>query len=239
MSIRTLRREFDSYQPDKSSFSVQSVPINLVFDGTYFGRGYGLMIYRANGQNIYWQEIESEKIAVIKQHITDIYALGWRFSSFTIDGRSGVKKLLQTLYPDAPIQMCIFHQKAIVRRKTTNTPKTDCGKEIKLLMQKILLLEEAEFTRNLNAIKEKYHDFLKERSSKKQFMHRTLRSALLSITKNLPFLFAYKKYPDLKIPHTTNSCDGSFAHWKQKVKIHRGLKKHRRTKMIQFLLQKS
>ena len=38
------------------------------------------------------------------------------------------------------------------------------------------------------------------------------------------------------IPNTTNSCDGSFAHWKQKVKIHRGLRKDRRNKMINYLL---
>jgi len=34
-----------------------------------------------------------------------------------------------------------------------------------------------------------YHDFLMERNEKKQFMHRKLRSALNSLTRNAPLLF--------------------------------------------------
>ena len=81
-----------------------------------------------------------------------------------------------------------------------------------------------------------YHDFLKERNEQGQFKHRRLRSAFRSLKTNLPYLFTYKKYPELNIPNTTNSCDGSFAHWKQKLKIHRGLTKHRRNKMTNYLL---
>ena len=82
----------------------------------------------------------------------------------------------------------------------------------------------------------KYEDFLKERNEQGQFKHRQLRSAFRSLKTNLPYLFTYKKFPALHIPNTTNSCDGSFAHWKQKIKIHRGLRKHRRNKMINYLL---
>jgi len=66
-----------------------------------------------------------------------------------------------------------------------------------------------------------------------------LRSAFRSLRTNLPYLFTCKDLPELDIPNTTNSCDGSFAHWKQKIKIHRGLAKHRRKKMINFLLENS
>ena len=55
----------------------------------------------------------------------------------------------------------------------------------------------------------------------------------------MPYLFTYLKYPELNIPNTTNSCDGSFAHCKNKVKIHRGLRKDRRKKMIDYLLSNS
>ena len=86
---------------------------------------------------------------------------------------------------------------------------------------------------------EEYDEFLKERNDQGQFMHRRLRSARRSIRTNMRYLFTYKNYPELKIPNTTNSCDGSFAHWKQKVKIHRGLRKHRRNKVINYLLNQS
>ncbi|HOD78837.1 MAG TPA: hypothetical protein PKI10_11275, partial [Syntrophorhabdus sp.] len=39
---------------------------------------------------------------------------------------------------------------------------------------------------------------------------------------NLPFLFTYKKYPDLNIPNTTNSLDGCFAYLKELVRVRRG-----------------
>ena len=44
------------------------------------------------------------------------------------------------------------------------------------------------------------------------------------------------KNKKLKIPKTTNSCDGSFAHWKGKIKLHRGLRRDRRNRMIETIL---
>jgi hypothetical protein len=233
----TLRRQFEAYVPAAATQGIYPTPVALVFDATFFGRGYGLLVYRASGRNIYWQEIDSEKIAYIKQGLLHLHAEGWQFSSFTIDGRRGVVQLLESLFPGTPIQLCLYHQKAIVRRYTTTRPKTECGKAIRALMAEMTTLGEAAFLGRLQAIKESYRDFLKERNEQRQFMHRRLRSALRSLTVNALYLYTWKRYTDLAIPNTTNSCDGSFAHWKAKVKIHRGLRKDRRAKMIRFLLQ--
>jgi len=135
-----------------------------------------------------------------------------------------------------PIQMCQFHQAQIIRRYTTNNPKTECGIELKAIMNCLTEVDQEVFCSLLETVHEQYKDFLKEKNEQGQFMHRRLRSAFRSLKSNLPYLFTYKKYPDLNIPNTTNSCDGSFAHWKQKVKIHRGLIKERRNKVINFLL---
>ena len=59
-STRTLRRHFDKYTPSIMPPAAPREAVALAFDATYFGRGYGLMIYRAEGRNIHWQEIESE-----------------------------------------------------------------------------------------------------------------------------------------------------------------------------------
>ncbi len=207
-----------------------------MFDATFFGRGYGLLVYRAEGRNIYWREIDAEKLAYVEEDLLFLHKQGWRFSSFTIDGRQGVIRLLKRLFPGTPIQLCLFHQKQIIRRYTTGNPKTDCGKAIKQLMANIVAMQEKDFQKALQTIKDEYRDFLKERNENNQFMHRRLRSAMHSLTRNSPYLFTNKNYPNLTIPTTTNSCDGSFAHWKAKVKIHRGLRKNRRTKMINYLL---
>jgi transposase-like protein len=234
-----LRRHFDRLQLPAPTIRVAEEAVALTFDGTFFGRGYGLMIYRACGRNIYWQEIESETLAVMEQGLRHLSAQGWRFSSVTIDGRQGTVSLIKRLFPCVPIQLCIFHQKAIVRRYLTAKPKTYCGKEIRTLISFLLLIDEPLFLACLEGIKETYKDFLKERNEQGQFKHRKLRSALRSLTTNAAYLYTWQRHPELKIPTTTNSCDGSFAHWKNKVKIHRGLRQHRRAKMIQNLLAKT
>ncbi|MEW6408460.1 MAG: hypothetical protein AB1465_07440, partial [Patescibacteria group bacterium] len=59
-----------------------------------------------------------------------------------------------------------------------------------------------------------------------------------SITKNLPILYTYQKYPELNIPNTTNSLDGTFSHLKDMLRIHRGLKRTQKLKMIDEILSK-
>ena len=238
-SIRTIQRHFDCYEPAYPVVTAANHPVPLVFDATFFGRSYGLLVYRAEGRNVHWQEVESEKIRYIEQDLLHLKAQGWSFSSFTIDGRRGVIQCLEDLFPKTPIQLCLFHQKATIRRYTTAHPKTACGKDIRALMHDLVNLDKQSFDKRLQAIKDTHQDFLKERNENNQFMHRRLRSALRSLTTNAPFLFTCKKYPELNIPNTTNSCDGSFAHWKAKVKLHRGLRKDRRTKMINYLLAKN
>ena len=44
-SERTLRRHFDKFSPANDKQTPCSQPVSLIFDGTFFGRGYGLMVY--------------------------------------------------------------------------------------------------------------------------------------------------------------------------------------------------
>jgi hypothetical protein len=239
LSIKTLRRKFDRYQPENTLPTTAATPVALTLDATFFGRGCGLMIYRAEGRNIHWQEIESETLAVVETGLKHLREQGWHFSSVTVDGRKGTILLINRLLPDVPVQFCLFHQKAIIRRYLTAKPKTLFGKELRSLTSFLGHISEKIFMECLDDLRDRYADFLKERNEQKQFKHRRLRSALRSLRSNAPYLFAYQRFPDRAIPTTTNSCDGSFAHWKNKVKIHRGLKAKRRQKMIRFLLSKS
>jgi hypothetical protein len=233
----TIRRQFDLYLIPARPREIPESPVALTFDATFFGRDYGLLIYRALKRNIHWQEVDHEKIDYIAHGLRSLHAHGWRFSSFTIDGRRGVIQLLEQLFPGTPIQLCLYHQKAIVHRYLMGHLKTECAKAIRELMIDLMRISEVEFLTRLHAIKRKHRDFLKERTESGQFKYRTLRAALRSLTANSLYLYTWKRNADLKIPSTTNSCDGSFAHWKARVKLHRGLRQDRRAKMIHFLLQ--
>jgi len=210
--------------------------INLVLDATFFGRTDGVLVFRAKQQNLYWQFINTENVYEISKGLIFLDRKGHRFASITIDGKKGVRQLLEQRYPNVPVQFCQFHQAQIIRRYLTLNPKTECGKMLNAIMKCLTDCDQAVFGSMLESWAEIYHDFLAEKNDSGQYKHRRLRSAHRSLRVNLPCLFAYKQYPELNIPNTTNSCDGSFAHWKQKIKIHRGLKKHRRSKMINFLL---
>ena len=236
-STRTLRRYFDQYSAQVTSASALPTPINLILDATFFGRTDGVFVFRANKKNLAWYFIETETLHVVQKGIMDLEQQGVSFKSFTIDGRKGVIRLLQTCYRGIPIQLCQFHQAQIIRRYITQTPKTECGQALKELMKHLTTtINPFCFAQWVILLQQYYSEFLKERNEKGQFQHRKLRSAFRSLQTNLPYLFTYQLYPELKIPNTTNSCDGSFAHWKQKIKIHRGLRKERRNKMISFLL---
>lgn len=236
-SIPTLRKYFDGIKTPSQSLKSPAKSINLILDATFFSRTDGLLVFRANKINLFWCNITSETIAKIDECLSILDSADYKFKSFTIDGRRGVIKLLQARYPNIPVQLCQFHQTQIIRRYTTNQPKTTCGQELKELMSYITKYNQEEFESVFSKLQLKYQKFLKERNDNNQFVHRRLRSAFRSLKTNLPYLFTYKNYPELNIPNTTNSCDGSFAHWKQKLKIHRGLKKHRRNKMINFLMK--
>ena len=235
-SIRTLQRQFDHYDVEIKELVASDRPINLILDATFFTRSDGVLIFRANQKNLYWQFIPSETLIEISRGLDFLEEAGYYLQSVVIDGRRGVIKLIEACYPGLPIQLCQFHQAQIIRRYTTNRPETECGRELKQLMRCLTYVDEATFRILLKSLRDQYENFLKERNEQGQFKHRRLRSASRSLKTNLPYLFTYKKYPELNIPNTTNSCDGSFAHWKQKLKIHRGLTKERRNKLINYLL---
>jgi len=65
-----------------------------------------------------------------------------------------------------------------------------------------------------------------------------LRSAYRSLKTNLPYLFTYLEYPDLDIPNTTNSLEGTFSNLKTKLRIHSGIKEWRKRKIIDEILSK-
>jgi len=213
--------------------------VALTFDATFFGRCYGLMVYRAEGHNIFWQEITTETVKGIQGGLCHLITQGWQFSSVTIDGRQGVIKLIKQLLPGVPVQLCLFHQKATIRRYLTTRPKTNCGRELQNLVAHLQYIDRSTCAQSLDILWQTYGDFLRERNDAGRFVHRALRSALRSLKSNLPYLYTWQDHPSLTIPTTTNSCDGSFAHWKAKVKIHRGLSHQNRAKMITALLTQS
>jgi hypothetical protein len=235
-NIVTVWRNFKKVAPYEKSVEAKAKHINLVFDAVYFGRRICYLVFRSNGHNLYYKRVAWETIAEIAQCLKELETLGYSFKSFTIDGKKGLIQHLQSTYPNVPIQYCQFHQKQTIRQCITLHPKTQCGQELKVLTDKLCEHDYDSFNAAYAALKQRWEEYLKERNDSKEFKHRKLRRAFFSLKRNMRYLFTYKHFERLKIPSTTNSCEGYFGQLKSKVRVHSGLKLNNKIKLIETLL---
>ena len=191
-------------------------------------------------ENVYWSEVERETLDEYMCSRDTLESLGFVIQAVVADGKPGLKGV----YEDLPVQMCHFHQKAIITRYLTRRPKLQAGIELRELVHGLCYADEESFSQELAAWHEKWHEFLKERTTntetgKWHYTHKRLRSAHRSLKTNLPYLFTYRRFPELNIPNTTNGLEGSFAYLKELVRVHRGIKPDLKRKMIESILQKA
>lgn len=221
--------------------SLQPKPVIVIGDVTFFGRGYGILVLRSERckTNLFWKEVASEKPEYYQEARRELERQGFTFKAIVLDGRKGVREL----FSDIPVQMCIFHQKMILRRYLTLNPKLESGQELKAIGETLLFIREEDLNTLLIEWYDKWEEFLKEKTYEEDgkhwhYTHRRMRSAYRSLKENMPYLFTYQRYPKLNIPRTTNSLDGTFGHMKTLLKNHRGVSRKRRFKMIEEILGK-
>jgi hypothetical protein len=214
----------------------------IVPDTTFWGRSYGVCVFRSWSlkRNIWWNEVSGERVAHYHYGRKILEGQGWIFKAAVIDGRRG----LAGVFKDIPVQVCHFHQMRTVTKYITRRPETRAGQELRSIMLLLPKSNAKEFAKVLNNWHKKWKDFINEKTyvaGTKHwcYTHRKVRSAYMSLERNLPYLFTYQKYPELDIPNTTNTIDGYFASVKKKVAAHHGLRKDRRYKVISELLNKS
>ena len=221
-------------------------PTVVIADGFYFHRGLGIMLFRSAhlAQNLHWFPIGYEAIGDYRRGIDRLTRDGWTIQALVCDGRPGVKAAFAG---QIPVQMCHFHQVAIVTRYLTRNPKLDAAKELRALTSALKHADEATFTTDLTHWYARWGTFLKERTVLDErtttgrrrwwYTHRRIRSAYRSLKTNLPYLFTFERYPELNIPKTTNSLDGSISHLRNKLDTHRGVKLTQRIKITEELLK--
>jgi len=211
----------------------------MIADVTFFNRWFGFIVFRSPvlKKALYFKQIPYETISEYAIGRYELEKQGFTISAIVLDGKPGVRKV----FSDIPIQMCHFHQKQIIRRYLTSKPKLEAGIALKKIVTYLCFDNKEDFTKRLNKWFEKWQLFLKEKTvddSTKQwhYTHGRLRSAYRSLKSNLPHLYTYLDYPDLEIPNTTNSLDGSFKNLKELVGIHRGFNGSLKQKIIEEIL---
>lgn len=217
------------------------IPQSLIFvaDVSFFTRGDGVLVFRSpkHGKNILWQFVKGENPLMYREARRILETKGLTFQAIVLDGRKGVREV----FSDIPVQMCHFHQKAILRRYLTLHPKLEAGVGLSIIGRTLTFVSEKDFTQLLTEWHEKWETFLKEKTIENDgrhwhYTHKKIRSAYRSLATNLPYLFTFERYPELKIPNTTNSLDGFFNQMKKLLRVHNGLSEERRSRVVSEIL---
>jgi hypothetical protein len=213
----------------------------LVVDATFFG-SWGVLVFRdaRAKENLWWKFIDTEQLVYYLEGKTYLQSLGYTWDSVTCDGFPGLPRI----FSDIPVQFCQFHQKQIARRYLTLNPKTEAGIALRDLLHTLTYKTKEVFAAELKEYIQKHYEFLHEyyvdtHSKKKVYVHRRIRSLLLSLKHNLPYLFTYLEYPQLHIPNTTNTIESHFSHMKDILRIHRGLSQPLKEKVLTHILLNS
>ncbi len=211
-----------------------------VADATLIGNAWVLVIRDPHAhENVYVKEIATEATSDYQEGFSDLKERQFTVTAVVGDGRI----MIPWLFPGVKMQMCHFHQEQIVIRYLTRHPELPASQELLALIHTLSTNDEASFTDAFNLWCRTWKDFLNEKtraeSGRLSYTHRRLRSARDSIKHHLPYLFTFERYPELQIPNTTNSLDGSFKKVKLAVGIHSGQKHKRKVKMVLSMLWNS
>ena len=104
-------------------------------DTTYWGRNFGVMLFKdaISKENLLKYYVKNETNSLYIQGINELKTKGFKILSIVCDGRKG---LIQS-FENTPVQMCQFHQSAIIRRYLTQyfvkNSSSDSTKTVELL----------------------------------------------------------------------------------------------------------
>ena len=237
-SKRTIQRKIDSYV---LSYSLKQARIVVVLmDTTYWGRNFGVMLFKdaITGENLLKYYVEYETNRLYQQGVRELQSKGYTIIAIVCDGRRG----LLSSFDSIPVQMCQFHQAAIIRRYITKKPRLQASIELNQIVRLMTKTDKESFEGALNDWFNKWEYFLNERTVNKEtgksyYTHKRLRSAFRSLNTNLKWLFTWYDNIELGIPNTTNAIDGHFADLKNKLRNHNGLSLKRKMRFIDEFLK--
>lgn len=232
---KTIRRDLEGMRYVHKIAKYKDVTVQM--DTTYWGRDFGLMVIRdALRGNILWHKyVRHETIAQYVEGVDWLRSNGFRIYGVVIDGMKGLPQALRPLR----IQMCQFHQMLIVRRYLTQDPEIEASRELLGLVNGITATDKESFIGAFGEWYDKYRDVVNERVHDGRIKRRTppymrprLRSAYLSVKRNMPLQWTFYDHPETGLPNTNNALEGFFSDLKTKVRVHSGISKEHRKKLL-------
>lgn len=245
-SISTLQRYFYKQLAKPPLWTIKpSQSVHLLIDATYFSNKVCLVVYRDDlvGYTQLYRLTDGEWFEEISEDLSNLLSLGLQIESITCDGHKAILKAIRKICPQVKLQRCLFHIQNMCRIWLSPYPKSEAGRGLKILINKLHLIESQAdkqlwirlFVRWFVQNK----DYLNQMSTnpktgRKWHKHKLLFRCYSVIKKALPNMFQYLDNP--LIPKTTNALESFFGHLKDTISIHRGLTVEHRNNFIKWYL---
>ena len=101
--------------------------------------------------------------------------------------------------------------------------------------------DKEQFTEMLSQWHKQWKAYLEEKTYSENgvsfiYTHRRLRAAYFGLTRHLDVLYTYQSFPELGLPNTNNALESLNASLKTKLRLHRGISRERKQRLIQSII---
>lgn len=238
ISCSTVKRRMKNFPLSSTSIAPRTVALQM--DTTYWGRNFGVVLFMdvATHRVLHFRFIyRKERIEDYLAGIAYLKRQGIRVSGVISDGLSGLRKALAPI----PYQYCQFHQIQRIRQLLTNHPKHPASIALKEIGLQLTQSDKKQFAGLLAQWHEQWKAYLEEKTFSENgasftYTHRHLRTAYFSLTRHLDILYTYQCFPELGLPNTNNALESLNASLKTKLRLHRGISRERKQRLIQAII---
>jgi hypothetical protein len=216
--------------------------IYLKADGTYFGHWGCSTAFKTERKIIYSAFVQRETYATYSYSFCRLVELGYDIIGLTSDWHGSLVSAFKSLFPDKPHQRCLVHTQMFGETLLTKNPETQAGRELLELVTVLNTIhnhnQKEIWLRWFVRWEHRYLTFINQRSRSSDgtkqwwYTHTNVRKVYRSLKASLDHLFLYLDHPGLE--KDTNGLEAEYKHLKQKVSVHKGLKRHRKVNFIQW-----
>lgn len=215
----------------------------IKIDAQYYGDDC-VIVVKVDKEIIYWQCFKKESFENYLIVFSKLKELNYEVIAVTSDWHSSLVSVVKYILPQIPHQRCLVHTQRRCRSLLTKNPRTQAGKdlyEIVHYLNKITTKYEANiWLKWFERCEARYREVTNERTNGIKedgtktwwYTHKNLRFVFRTLKRSRDHLFLYLEHKNLD--KDTNGLESEFSHLKQKIGMHRGLKRTRKLAMISW-----
>ena len=240
-SVSTLRRSFDRFleSPPTPRKLKERQEIWLKVDAHYLGHWGCVIVAKKGKQIILWSLVERETYFDYSRLFVELHGLGYDILGLTSDWHGSIVASFANLFPSLPHQRCLVHTQRFSETLLTRKPKTEAGRQLLQISKHLNSIhthyEKEIWIKWFLRWEQRHFAFIYQRSYEQGtrhwwFTHKNTRRVYRSIKATLDHLFLYLDHQGLE--KDTNGLEAEFTHLTDKLRIHHGLTRERRTNLV-------